>query len=218
MPYEEEPKWRIYEKAVASLKEAYRDCDVTHDKRVIGRRSEVERQVDIWLSGMFGGHELTVAVECRNHAKPLGIKDVEAFYGFLDDVGANKGVLISSSDFTNGAKKRADGSNVNLQVLTLEEAEDFDWAAYIAPSCQALGCWGYVSWNEMICHEGGDPTPPPYQAGFCDYCLSFHIECGNCGYMYSYEEDSEIQCHGCEARWELDLEKGNVIGIRQVNP
>lgn len=215
----EEPKWRIYEKAVASLKEAFGDCDVSHDRLVTGRRSGVKRQVDIWLSVTVGGrHELTVAVECRCYEKPLGIKDVDAFYGFLDDVGANKGVLVSSSGFTDGAKKRADNSTIELQVLTLEEAEAFDWADYLAEGCQSLGgCWGSIRWDESLCYEGGGQFPPPYEAGFCEICLSFHVRCGNCGYMDLYEPETEIPCHGCEVRWKLEFEKGEVIGIRQVD-
>lgn len=214
----QEPKWRIYEKVVARLKESFGDCEVRLDHTVTGRRSGIGRQVDIWLSATLGGHTVTVAVECRCYdAKPVGIKDVDAFYGFLDDVGANKGVLISNSGFTNGAEKRADGSTVELQTLTLEEAETFDWANYVADRCQnPAGCWGFIEWNEALCQEGGGQFPPPYEAGFCDSCGLLHIRCGECGELSFYLEDPMVQCDACETRWELEFEKGVLVSIRQV--
>src|ERR1700719_3842677 len=102
LDFEPGPKFLVYEKAVARLKESFGDCEVNHDHKIVGRRSGVERQVDIWLSTTVGGkHGVNVVVECKCHeTTPVAIKDVDAFYGFLDDVGANKGVLISNTGFT----------------------------------------------------------------------------------------------------------------------
>jgi predicted helicase len=93
----------------------------------VGCRSGIERQVDVWVTGLVGPHEINIAVECRCYQGRVGIKDVEAFYSFLDDVGANKGVIISDSGFTAGARSRTRGSDVELKTLTLRKAEDFDW-------------------------------------------------------------------------------------------
>jgi hypothetical protein len=208
-----DPKWLVYQKAVARLKESYGDCEVIHDHRVVGRRSGIERQVDIWLSAVLGGkHIVTVAVECKCfETAPVQIKDVDAFYGFLDDVAANKGVLISNSGFTDGAKKRAGGSNLELETLTLEEAEEYDWADLLEHSCAGLGdCWGTIRWEF---YDGSGS-----QAGHCDHCGTFHIKCGDCGYVDSYLRDEIIHCNGCEARWRLDDEKGMTIGIEQIDP
>jgi hypothetical protein len=213
MDPESEPKWLVYQKAVARLKESFGDCEVVHDYKIVGRRSGVERQVDIWLSTTIGGkHGVTVAVECKCHeTTPISIKDVDAFYGFLDDVGAHKGVLISNSGFTDGAKKRSDGSTVELETLTLEEAEDFDWADFLEHGCEGINdCWGRVSWDF---HDGEGS-----HAGHCDYCSTFHIKCGECGYVDSYEEDEIIKCRGCETRWRLEDEKGITVGIERLDP
>jgi hypothetical protein len=210
---EPDPKWLVYQKAVAQLKESFGDCEVVHDHRVIGRKSGIERQVDIWLSATVGGkHTVTVAVECKCfEVTPVQIKDVDAFYGFLDDVGANKGVLISNTGFTDGAKKRADGSTLELETLTIEEAESFDWADLLDHGCAGLdNCWGRVRWE----FDDGSGS----RAGHCDYCSTFHIKCGDCGYVDSYQEDEIIQCNGCEARWRLDDEKGMTIGIERMDP
>ena len=212
-PPESDPKWLIYQKAVARLKESYGDCEVIHDHKILGRRSGVERQVDIWLSTRVGGkHGVTVAVECKCHeTSPVSIKDVDAFYGFLDDVGANKGVLVSNTGFTEGAKRRADGSELELETLTLEEAADFEWADLLDGSCQnPLDCWGTVSWQ----FDDGEGS----HAGYCDYCSTFHIKCGHCGYKDSYREGEIIKCAGCETRWRLEDEKGITVGLERLDP
>lgn len=210
---ESEPKWLFYQKAVARLKESFKDCDVVHDHTVIGRRSGVDRQVDIWLSTTVGGkHQVNVAVECKCYeTTPISIKDVDAFYGFLDDVGAQKGVLISNTGFTNGAKKRADGSTVELETLTLEEAEVFDWADLLGRQCRGAlaDCWGDVRW------EFGDGEGS--HGGRCDYCSTFHIQCGQCGNLDSYQEHEIIKCSGCENQWRLEIEDGGTVGIERLD-
>ena len=210
-PPESDPKWIIYERAVARLKESYGDCEVIHDFKVVGRRSGIERQVDIWLSTKVGGkHGVTVAVECKcRETEPVSIKDVDAFYGFIDDVGANKGVLVSNSGFTDGAKKRADGCEIELEALTLEEAQDFEWADLLSDSCNSpFDCWGTVSWE----FDDGEGS----RAGYCDTCSTFHMVCGECGHKDSYQEDEIIKCAGCNRRWRLEDEKGMTVGIERI--
>ena len=90
---------------------AYPDWHVIHEYKVVGRRSGIECQVDVWGTGLVGPHEVNIAVECRCYQGRVGIKDVEAFYSFLDDVGANKGVIISDSGFTSGARSRVQATH-----------------------------------------------------------------------------------------------------------
>jgi hypothetical protein len=211
---ESDPKWLIYQKAVAQLKASYGDCEVIHDHRIIGRRSGIERQVDIWLCASVAGEELTVAVECKCHEKtPVSIKDVDAFYGFLEDVGANKGVLISNTGFTERATRRADGANIAVKTLTLEEAEDFDWDEYLEGNeCHTLGdCWtGRIHWE----FEDGEGS----EAGYCGNCGSFHVRCGECGCVGAYDWDT-FKCDGCDAKWGLRNErKGETVGFYRIHP
>jgi hypothetical protein len=151
-----DPKWKIYERAAAELESAYPNCHVTLDHKVMGRRSGIERQVDVWITGFVGAHEMSIAVECKCYQGRVGIKDIEAFYSFLDDVAANKGVIISDSGFTTGASSRAHGSDMELKTMTLGQAEDFDWTSIWEKewheeherhyTCKAIGCRGSISY------------------------------------------------------------------------
>jgi hypothetical protein len=87
---EQDPKWRIYEKVVADCKAKYPDCQLTRNHFIVGRRSTVRRQVDVWVTANIAGHEVKLAIECRCYGRKIGIKDMDAFCGFLDDVSAKR--------------------------------------------------------------------------------------------------------------------------------
>src|SRR5580700_3281819 len=166
-----ESDWKMYEHLIAEIEESQKNCTVTRNYKIAGKRSGVERQVDVWLSAKMGKeHLVTVAIECRRYgARPVSIKDIDAFCGFLDDVGANKGVMISHSGFTDGANRRAVGAGIELRTLTLEEAEDFDWEEFTQDSCQTFGgCYGTIGW---VYTDGGS------ELGYCGYCGTLHIRC-----------------------------------------
>jgi hypothetical protein len=207
---EPEPDWKLYENAIAEIEESLENCEVKQNYKPIGKLSGVQRQVDVWLSTKIGNnHEVTVAIECRRYNKPVAIKDVEAFVGFLEDVGANKGVMISHSGYTEGAQKRAEAAGIDLKILTVEEAEDFDWEEFVQNSCQAEECFGTIRWD----FSDGDS-----EAGRCSNCGSFHITCGNCGWVGLYAEADTEHCAGCDMRWELTKEKGETAGIKELPP
>src|SRR5262249_648324 len=141
-----EPDWKIYEKTIAHLEESYKNCRVTRNHKKVGRRSGIERQIDVWLEGDIGdNHTVSVAIECRRLGSPVSIKDVDAFVGFIEDVGANKGVMVSHSGFTEGATKRAEGAGIALKTLTIKQAEEFDWDEFLDDyECHAPECFGSV--------------------------------------------------------------------------
>jgi hypothetical protein len=202
----------MYEKAIAHIEESYDNCKVNQNHKVAGRRSGTERQVDVWLEAKVGdNHVVTVAIECRRYSeRPVSIKDIDAFVGFLEDVGANKGVMISHSGYTEGARKRAAGAGIELCMLSVEEAEEFDWEEFVQSSCRASNdCFGTIRWY----FSDGDS-----EAGHCSNCGSFHIRCGNCESVNWYHERDTESCSGCDMKWQLLKEKGETCGIVEIHP
>lgn len=205
---EAEPDWKLFEKAIARIEESYKNCKVTRNYKPVGNLSGVPRQVDVWLSAKIGdNHEVTVAIECRRYNdRPVSIKDVDAFCGFLEDVEANKGVMISHSGFTEGAQKRAEGAGIELKVLTLEQAEEFDWEEFVQDYCQMEYCFGTIQWD----NQNGDS-----EAGHCHNCGTFYIRCGNCGEVSWYNEWDIEECV-CGMKWRVLKEKGMTCGIEEL--
>lgn len=206
------PEWKVYENAIAHIEESAGDgAKVNRNHKIMGQ-SETQRQVDVWLERTVGaGHLIKVAIECKCYnTREVTIQEIDSFVGFLEDIQADKGVMLSHSGFSDAAKRRAEVANIELQTLTLEEAEEFDWDEYTADSCESLGeCFGRISWH--FSNNGSE-------AGYCDSCGLFHIRCGECGWISFYDEDRIVQCSGCEMRWELSSSDGMTDGIKELPP
>ena len=103
-----QPQWRAFELSVAEIV-ARMDLDavVRHDVTLTGKVSGVARQVDVLVTGSIGGQTMSIAIECEQYTKLLGIGKIDEFSGKLVDLGVDCGVLYSISGATAPAKARA---------------------------------------------------------------------------------------------------------------
>src|SRR3712207_7958108 len=63
-----------------------------------------------------GLHKYLTIVECKRYARRVGIRDVEAFITKIQDVQANKGVMVSTVGFDEGARaQRSEEHTSELQ-------------------------------------------------------------------------------------------------------
>lgn len=78
------------------------------------------REVDILLSGTVSGYGIRVAIECKNYKRKIQAPDIDAFVGKLKDVGLplQSGVYVSTSEFTDGARRRANDAGIKTLMLT----------------------------------------------------------------------------------------------------
>jgi hypothetical protein len=89
-------------------------AEVIHDAKLPGRKSQRTRQIDVLVRQKIGQYEMLIVLDCKDYARPVDVKGVEEFHGLLDDVGANKGALVCPRGFTEAAKTRASGLQVDL--------------------------------------------------------------------------------------------------------
>lgn len=89
-------------------------ADVLHDVRLDGRYSGRKRQIDILVREQIGQYDIKIIIDCKDYKTPVDVKAVGEFYGLLMDVGAQKGVLVCPKGFTNTAKTRAEGLQIDL--------------------------------------------------------------------------------------------------------
>ena len=83
------------------------------------------REHDVVLSVSHGHHKLTIALECRDHSRPIGVSQVEAFSTKCRHTGVDQGVLVSSKGFYKSAMEKAD--KLSIRCLSLEQATSFEW-------------------------------------------------------------------------------------------
>ena len=90
------------------------NAEVLHDQQLPGRKSGRSRQIDVLVRDKIGQYDILIIIDCKDYKRPVDVKHVEAFYGLLDDVGAQKGVLVCPAGFTKTAKSRAEGLQIDL--------------------------------------------------------------------------------------------------------
>src|SRR5947207_13958805 len=82
---------------------------VNFDHRVPDRHTGKPRQVDVWVTGTFGGHiPFSMLISCKDHKRPLDVPEVESAAAERASTGASMVVLYSSSGFGETALAKAD--------------------------------------------------------------------------------------------------------------
>src|SRR5574341_2027269 len=128
------PKWKRFEELAAHIQKGLSPtARVSSNERIVGKRSGIQRQVDICVRQNAGQFELLIAIDCKDYNHPCDIKVVEEFIGLVEDIAANKGAIISSMGFTAAAKKRAADAGIDLYRLV--DAESTEWGSYVTAPC-----------------------------------------------------------------------------------
>jgi hypothetical protein len=158
-----DPKWKRFEVLVAKLQQEFTpEAKVTFNDKIMGRNSGVPRQIDISVRIKVGQFSLLIVLDCKDYSNPVDVKDVEEFLGLVDDVGANKGALVSSSGFTEAARTRA--KNAGIDIYRLIDAENQDWRSYVAIPLvcdfRGLGSGHFkIGGSTAICNDLGLQDP-----------------------------------------------------------
>ena len=75
-------------------------AEVLHNVKLPGRSSNEDRQIDVLVREKVGQYDINIIIECKDHKRPIDVKGVEEFAGLLNDVGAQKGVLVCPKGFS----------------------------------------------------------------------------------------------------------------------
>ena len=113
--------FREYEAFVQKVIASFVGVDVFHGKSYEGRITGRKIKVDVSFTlSIAGGAKLLVIVECKNYNHRVPVDDVEELHSKIDDIGAQKGILITTIGFQEGAIKAAIGRRIALALLTSE--------------------------------------------------------------------------------------------------
>jgi hypothetical protein len=124
------PDWKKFEELAAAIqRELAADARVTENAKLVGK-SGTSRQVDILIEKQAGQFELRIAIDCKDYKEPVDVKEVEAFIGLIEDVGAHKGAMIAANGFTETAKSRALGAGLDL--FRLVDTANHKWRSYVS--------------------------------------------------------------------------------------
>ncbi|WP_339259757.1 restriction endonuclease [Paenibacillus sp. FSL R5-0713] len=95
-----------------------KEIRVSRDIKILGK-SGVKHQIDAFYEFDLIGVKHKVAIECKNHGRPISKGNVQEFYGKLNDLDNCIGIMVSSSGFQEGAEVIA--KYYGIEILALGE-------------------------------------------------------------------------------------------------
>jgi hypothetical protein len=129
-----ETNWKRYERGL--LERLRYDFPEPHYKvhgtvagppyRVLGRFSLAWRQLDAAVYRSGESRPFLIA-DAKFYADRIDVKDVEAFIGQMEDVGASLGELAAPKGGSDAAKRRAEAADVRICIMSFDEALTFRW-------------------------------------------------------------------------------------------
>lgn len=175
--------WKDYEIYIHKhFKRYFPDASIKHNIKKIGVISKTERQIDIYIEGKIAGFDISIIVDCKYFNKKVTVKEIESFLSFLQDVKANKGILITNEGFSKTAYNRAtyDTYDIELRIIKFEELERFQSffaIPYSGPYCAFIPAPdGWVI--------DGKPKIPRIVAVLYPLGLTFEEALGKEGFIY----------------------------------
>lgn len=81
-----------------------------------------ERDMDVEVRGTLNGVPHFILVECKDHARPIGIGLVDAFESKIRDLKPDRAFMFSNSGFTRNALKKA--NRVGIEMASAMKATD----------------------------------------------------------------------------------------------
>jgi len=201
--------WKKYETQILNtFRTKWPKADLQPDKKLMGKYSKVNRQVDIYVTGEIVGVSVTGAIECKHFNRKVDVSIVDAFVGFLEDIGAAFGIIITNNGFTKGAANRAAAKKIKIDIVAFKDIDTyvFDWDS--CESCSTLGNHNHeIYWY----HRGKFQATYAgklysLEEGHCSYCNATHIKCEECGGVFSVDDkyDQSIECY-CGTLWIAQL-------------
>lgn len=117
--------WKQYEDEIfEELRRRYPAVPITRNAKVLGRISQMLRQIDVLIEAQVLDSPVRVIVDAKKRTKPIDVNDVESFIAMMADVEAHRGILVSTNGYTKTAVSRAYNEvnqDVELDVFSLEE-------------------------------------------------------------------------------------------------
>ena len=154
----DDQKWRKFEKLVSSIHKVHsQDAKVTFNDSIRGKRTGRNRQIDISVRFDYLYYSYLIVIECKDYNTRVPISDVEAFRTKMEDVGADKGVIVSTNGFQCGAVETGKAFGIELFTLTEERT---DWTQLVKEFRIAFPCPRHITFDNCeTTHTNGKFIP-----------------------------------------------------------
>lgn len=106
--------WKHYQNEIGEFFRGL-GCDAEVEAKVVGVRAEHE--IDVWVRFKKFGLETRWVIECKYWNSAVPKEKVLALRSVVEDVGADRGILISAGGFQSGAVRASEKTNITLTDL-----------------------------------------------------------------------------------------------------
>ena len=104
-------KWREYEQQAAGF---FTSLGLNSQIQCKVQGARAEHEIDVFVTGAVGGIEFKWVVECKDWKVNIPKEKVIVLAGIVQDVGADRGFLLSEKGFQSGALLAARATNLTL--------------------------------------------------------------------------------------------------------
>jgi len=116
--------WREFETFVQAMYAEDPNLIVEHDVTEEGK-SGARRQTDVKVTQRTKLHTYVTLVECKRWREKVDRQRVDVLGANIEDLGASKGVIFTTSGYEAGAEKYAKSKNIDLFVI--RDLTDAEW-------------------------------------------------------------------------------------------
>jgi hypothetical protein len=109
-----EPDWRKYQTDAATYFRAI-GLKAEVDAKIQGARGT--HRIDVFVTGKMYGFAIRWIIECKNWSTSIPKEKILALQSIVQDVGADRGVLLSEVGFQSGAIRVSGNTNITLTSL-----------------------------------------------------------------------------------------------------
>jgi hypothetical protein len=141
-----------FEKLTASIFEQLRNNPsfetVSHNVTLPG--PDGPRQIDVLLMGKVGPLAVMTIVECKDHNHKVTVQEVDALHSKMQDVKAQKAVMVARKGFSGTALKKA--RRLGMTLCTAHEAGSEKWPfalelPFVFVEEAAVSCTVFTRWT-----------------------------------------------------------------------
>lgn len=213
--------WQEYQTAVGKL---YKNMEgmgvVKQNTCILDKITGQKRQIDVWCEINVDGHKINILIDAKYRKEKLDIKDLEEVEGLANAVKANKIIIVTNSGWTEPAQKRAEFSNIDFRILTIEDA-----LGLIFPN-KWLMCYSCKDECVLMDSDGVLLRENTnlffyWHAGKCRNCKNLYFYCPECGDRKIIDDDYSYECN-CKHIWkrskgELQIKFNNLDFFQRID-
>lgn len=128
--------------------------------------SKNKSEVDVLIRREIGGHEVLIAIECREGRRKATVEWVDQMKSKHDALPTSKLILFSNAGFSKRAQEKAKG--LGIDCYSMRDGSDVDWTRVIGGAdtsgefavwaLRIKGCWLVLKGDERHHHQAHPET------------------------------------------------------------